>query len=401
MKVNADGSVVFETVEDLRAEMKKVAADATEAIVKEMKLNAPAAPTIFTGIDLAGREKEKRYGRIVASFKALATKDYATYGELVKQSYAEAKYKVAGGLSEGVNADGAFLTTVDFSNELIATLETYGSARRNCTIVPMTTNVKNLNSLTGKVTAYIVGEGAAATGSKPQFGRPVLTANKIMGYTIWTSELFEDSLINTVDNLIRLFAEAFGLIEDTQFYNGTTLHAGILGAGMATTNTPCAGASVTPANITYDNLLDCTVSLSPGQLGVTPGVVTTGLQNASWKMHRTVFAVCREVKDTQNRPITSDATAAVPPTLLGYPVEFSEVMPLASAVGSGQKFAVFGNLKPWCYFGDRRAPRSKIVDQATLGSDKLAEQDEEALVVTERIAQVIGVPANIACLVTA
>ena len=67
------------------------------------------------------------------------------------------------------------------------------------------------------------------------------------------------------------------------------------------------------------------------------------------------------------------------PTLLGYPVNFVNVLPGASASTPGDLLAVFGDLRLGCYFGDRRALNFKTLNEL------YAENDQIGVVATERI----------------
>lgn len=374
-KKDAEGNLIV-TAEELQNYTNEVAGETARQIDEKLKLTEPVkAPTILIGGNYSRGAEQKNWKKTIDFFRALGAGDLATLKEL----------------SEGVAADGGRLVPTEFSTDLIMLVEQYGSARRFSTGVPMKSKTLNLNSLTGKVVAYWVAEKAAITASQMSIGEPVMTAKKLGGLTPWTTEIFEDSEINIVNNLLILFAEAFAKQEDTEFYSGDgTTFTGILDSTLATTDTPTDGTGV--GDTTYDNVVDWLNSLTSGQLAGSPGIIHCS---------RTVLSMFRKIKDNTGQPILVDPKGSLPATVLGYEVHLNEVLPAASSITTGKKFAIFGNFKPWSYFGDRRRVTTKILDQATVASINLAEQDEEALKVTERVSILHAIPANIACLKTA
>lgn len=373
-KKDTEGNLIV-SPEALQDYTNEVASETAKQIEDKMKLNEPAkVPTIILGGHHTRGAENKNWEKTIKFFRALAFHDFAVLKEL----------------SEGTAADGGRLVPTEFATDLIMLLEQYGSARRYSTQVSMKSKTMNLNSLTGKVTAYWVAEKGAGTASQPTYGEPILTAKKLFGLTPWTTELFEDAELNIVQNLLVLFAEAFSKEEDDEYYNGDgTVFTGILDTSLTAVDTVLSGLVST---LTYDDVVDVTNSLTRGQLAGSPGV---------WHMSRSVLNQFRKIKDSNGQPILVDPKGALPATILGYEVEINEVLPAAGDVVAGKCFAAFGNLKQWSYFGDRRRVTTKILSEATVATINLAEKDEEALKTTERVAILHASPENVARLRTA
>jgi HK97 family phage major capsid protein len=374
-----DGKLLL-SEDDLRSVVSNAVQEASKQLLTELSNKFPT-PTIINAPVTKDAVSEKR-SKIVRFFKALNDQDRETLLSMVDLGEVKA-------LNEGSGGAGGFLVPTEFASDLIMMLEDFSVARRYSTIVPMRTLSVKLNSLTGKVTAYWTDELTDITASQPVFAEPVLTAKKLSGLTAWSSEIFEDSEVNIVQNLMLLYAEAFGAKEDDQFFNGANNpFTGIFNVSGTVTTTL---SGTTLSTLTYDKIVECVNSLSRGQLANgTP----------TWYMHRTVLSYFQNVKDSQNRPIFIQGSGSLPDTILGFPVEKSEACPSASSIAANTKFAIFGNLKPWCYFGDRRAITSRILNEGTVGTVNLATADGEALRITERVGIVIAAPGNIAVMKT-
>ena len=345
----------------------------TEKTIKEAGLLTPQAPTIITAAVTAAATR-KELSRTVKFFKALAEQDWMSIKAL----------------SEGSMADGGYLIPIEFAQEILMGLEAYGIARQYSTIHTMKTNEKRLNSLASSVVAYWTDEATDINESAPVFGEPKLTCHKLAGLTVWTSELFEDAEVGILDTLAKLFVEAFGYQEDDQWFNGNTNPF----VGLYKVS-GCQDTTLDTTDFTglmYDKVLDAIASLSPGALaGATP----------KWFMHRTVLAKFRGIKDDNNMPIMVDPRGALPGTILGYEVVLSERSLAASSIAAATKFCGFGNPKPWVHFGDRKQITTKILTEATIGSVKLAQSDQEAIRLIERVATTWALPAKMARMVTA
>lgn len=278
-----------------------------------------------------GAQKVERIGKF---WKAFAKQDFAT----VKT------------LSEGTDADGGYLVPAEFHSEVVRVAKLGGLARRLCRIIPMGTDTKDVTTLSGSVTTYIVGEDTAITASTPQFGRKTLTARKFAALVHATQELIDDNASDqdVMTLVATLVAEAFAEMEDDQVLTGSGSGSNFRGALNLT------GANITTmavtkdsfADITYANLVDVKNSVNiKYKRGKKP----------VWFMSQDVFGHIEKLVDDTGRPLFRESLIAPDTyTLLGYPVELTDVMPVTADDGASVKFIVFGDLQFYA-FGDRKS----------------------------------------------
>jgi len=291
------------------------------------------------------------------------------------------------GLVEGTDASGGYLVPEEFVAEIVYYYEKYGLARRMCRNFPMKHDTLRIPRATSTTDVYWTGEAVAKTASTPAFGEINLFAKKAAAYTILSDELVEDSSVDLVAWLSEQYANAFAYAEDYQLFRGTgTPFVGILN-----------NSSVNTVDMTGDLFSDI---LLDELLDLINAVGTQYEDGAAFFMHKQAMTYLRKLKEGTTGAYILDrpAQSGLPPTLWGYPVYRTSVLPHTTAVST--EWVIFGNLK-YAFFGDRKKMTADILDQATLGSDKLGEQDERALRVVERVAITVAVPEAFATLKTA
>src|SRR5258705_5080998 len=117
--------------------------------------------------------------------------------------------------SEGINTAGGLLVPTEFLSVLYSVLEQRGVIRATADVQPIGRDVASISKVLTNLSAYFVGEGTAPTASQPVLTSLSLVAKKISVYSIASSELEEDSLIDFADMIMTLAANAFALQEDT------------------------------------------------------------------------------------------------------------------------------------------------------------------------------------------
>lgn len=281
------------------------------------------------------------------------------------------------GHTEGVNSAGGFLVPDEFENELITLRETYGVFRRNARIVPMASDVKRIPKRNTTVTAYFVGEAAAITESQQTFDNVQLVAKKLGVITTVSNELNEDAVVNIGDDIAGEIAYAFSLKEDDCGFNGdgSSSFGGIVGL--------------------LNSLTDATFQVA--DMGAVTAYSGVGLPEllASWRKLPAWAAQRNNVKIYCSKSayhgiferlaaagggnsMQSLANGITTPSFLGYPVEFTQVIPVTET--GGATFAYIGDLRQGCILGDRRANSIAFSDSAL----NAFEQDEIAVRGTER-----------------
>lgn len=277
---------------------------------------------------------------------------------------------------EGINSQGGFTVPDEFENELITLREQYGVFRRNARVVAMSSDVKRIPKRASTVTAYFVGEAAAITESQQAFDQVQLVAKKLGVVTTISSELNEDNVVNLGDDLAGEIAYAFALKEDDCGFNGdgTSTYGGIVGLDASLTDTTYQVADMTQTTYAAVTLANLTVGLRklPAWASQRNNVKIYCSKNA----YHGIFE--RLAMNAGGVTAAEMVNGIAQPRFYGYPVEFTQVIPVTEQ--DGAEFAYFGDLSLGCYFGDRRQQTVAFSDSAL----NAFEQDEIAVRGTQR-----------------
>lgn len=271
--------------------------------------------------------------------------------------------------SELSDAAGAYLVPMEYGNELISTLNQYGTARKYCTIKNMTKDKMRFPRVSTDLTAYNPAEGGIISASNFVFDTVDLDATKYAVLCPLTNELINDTSYDLMPEVINSAKIGFGNKEDA-----------LLVSELGTcTNTLTITGSISSGSFTgsyaYGKLQDVITTLE--------GVNTNYINGASWVMSPTVKGYIRKVTDTTGQPIMQSAQGTQPETLLGYPIVTSNASAAATAA-SGSSVLYFGNLQN-VYFGDRNQYSLYVAQEGTVGSTSLLETDMSAYRLTERV----------------
>src|SRR6476660_9144066 len=177
----------------------------------------------------------------------------ATQGNQKAAQFCEENGIVIRAASEGINTAGGLLVPTEFLSVLYSVLELRGVIRATADVQPIGRDVaSNTKVLTG-LSTYFVGEGTAPTASQPVLTALNLVAKKLAIYTIASSELEEDALIDVGDMLMTVAANALALKEDDCAFNGdgTSTYGGISGITTLLLDGNHAAGKVTAASGHY------------------------------------------------------------------------------------------------------------------------------------------------------
>jgi HK97 family phage major capsid protein len=289
-------------------------------------------------------------------------------------------------LNEGINEQGGALVPPEFDNMLIRLLERFGVFRQYARINQMAGDVKMIPRRTAGITASWVSEGASITDSTPTYDNVQLVAKKLAALVIMSSEITEDSAISIADQLAFEIGTAFALSEDQAAFLGDTspTYGGITGItqkllGLSGTIGNIAGLQVATGNLFSEFILgdfNATVALLPQYADTA---------QTAWYCHRSFyFGTMQKLElaaggNSIREVATGDRSPR--PLFLGYPVNFTQVMPRADA--NSQIAAILGDLSMGAVMGDRR--------QRTLFTDPFSLSDKDQIRVrgTERIDIII------------
>lgn len=255
------------------------------------------------------------------------------------------------------NTRGGYFIPDVFDPSIIKMVEEYGILRRLARVRGMSSDTLTVPRWTGMVQAYFLQQGGGAPTQSEQTYDSVGLVSKLLGaFGKMTNLLSEDSLVDLGDEWFEAAAIAFALKEDDAGFNGdgTSTYGGITGlltkllAANAVSRVTATGhttlASLTLAD--YWNVV--------GRYPSFPGLMPR------WLCHKEVYAASMGPLQTAAGGTTpQDVANGGTPKFLGYPVEFVNVMPRASAVTTGVTGIVLADLNASTVFGDRRQRRMR------------------------------------------
>lgn len=300
--------------------------------------------------------------------------------EYQEKSFSEARLKAA--LNETTDAQGGYLVPEMFRREIWRVVDQASVAKRDMLKVGLTPGFKLPTiSLNANVACGFVAEGAAVPQSDPTFTKTSVSALKLMAHSVMSNEVLEDEEVGLVDLLITLFGEKIGEQFDNEAFDGDgTNFTGVLqSAGVNTTTM----ALTTFVSLSFDNISDAQASLKAS--------VSNGIR---WYMHRTILNVLKKIKDTANNYIWSPPVQGEPGTIWGIPYTLVETMPSLSDTAAATAFLFLGNMKNY-QWGSKGGMTVKVSDIPKILTD------QSIVVVRERMALGIGLPAAFAVIKTA
>jgi len=368
-----------------QALVEKAVADKFEGLEKQLAdLNKNVKLGASEDVDV--KEKKKEAMEVMANyFKSASKKDFVGASAILKEFGKKATY-----LNEGVDAEGGYMVPVEFAKEVFYVAGEFGLARKYCTIIPMSTDTKNISSLTNAVVAYWTDEGVAYTESKPTVAQIQLIAYKATALVSATLELVDDQMTNEeIWNLTkRLIAEKLAEFEDTNvLVSSSKLEEILTSANINIVN--MANGDTSFADLSYSYLIDVIRAVNTKYKKGQP----------RWFMSQDIVARVEKMKDTTGQPILQFSrdlkSDLLQGRLLGFPIEMTDVMPDDADDAISTQFILFGDLKYYA-FGDRR---QLTFDVGYLQGNR--EKDIQSLKASERIAGKILAPTAFACLKTA
>lgn len=260
------------------------------------------------------------------------------------------------------NQLGGALVPQEFAPQLIWLTEQYGVAKKIANVVPMSSDSKAYPRKTGIVAMTPIGEGATIAVSDNSYGNVTLNAKKYGVLFNASRELFEDSAINIADDLFRSIAEAEAIAVDQAYFlgDGSATYANQVGLASAITGS-ALGTATAWGSMTINNFTDA--------IGAVQNVNPSRL---AFVCSRQFFAqVMLRLQNATNqfRELTT-GMAGMSATFMGYPVYFSQVMPVAT--GTANRACYFGDFVGATMIGDRRMLEIATSDQFYFNTDSIA-----------------------------
>ena len=282
-----------------------------------------------------------------------------------------------------VDVGGNFVPTA-IENEIYRLITDNSVLRPLVTRIPMAAKTVELpkegtNALTVTVGAT---EGGTIADSVPATAVTAvvsMTAEKYAGRAVASVESLQDSAISLMEWIQAKLAEEMGRNEDIQALEGTgSPHTGLLGD---TDVNEIASVGVNGDPVTYAILVE--MVYNAGERATRRG--------ARWFVTPGLMADIVGLTDDQNLPVMRPGgtiTAAIGPTLLGFPVEVHSGILQTRSKGSSSALshAYFGDPRG-LIFGDRAGMAWSVSEHA--GFDN----DEVHMKLTKRTGIAVGVPS--------
>ena len=210
---------------------------------------------------------------------------------------------------------------------------------------------------TSALTVTYTDEAVAKTVTKPTLTKVDLDLKKPALQIVISDEEIQGSLVDIVSYLDTKCGEAFGQDLDYQFL-GRDVASPYVSIPYNVLVNEVDLASADADGLTYAKFVEASCS-----------IVSQAAAGARWFMHRTVLGDCLSIVDGVGRPIfQQDPTGAAFGTILGFPVELVEKMPVKTGYGTGVVPVLFGNLK-YLRIGVKHGLQIKVSGDVTVTLD--------------------------------
>ena len=263
-------------------------------------------------------------------------------------------------------AGGGVLVTVEQSPTILKLLETYGVFRARARRWPMGAGQSLVPKIDGLLTVTCPGEGVAATESDPTLKLTSLTPKTLLALTCFGLELEEDSLVALGELLADLFTRSFAYYEDLCGFlgDGTSTYFGFKGITGALRAVDATIANIKSLFVGAGNAYsELTLANFDSVVGTLPQFADVG--DPRWYVHRyfywTVMVRLALAVGGVNATEVVLGAGQKQKQFLGYPAEFTQVMPRVEA--NSQICAIFGDLAAGAFLGTRGGLEFATSDQ--------------------------------------
>lgn len=391
-------------VKDLEPELKKkfLESDELQELLKA-HVNKEVLPTDTV------KGEPVLFAQSAKLIRALARHDYATANKIQAEEIEkythdfglETKNAVDVYLTETSDEQGKYLCPIEWYKEIFRLVQTYGIARRDCRVIPMTTKTMEINTIATMPSSYWIQAQLAMTYrkktvTKPHFGQITLKPDAQVAITAWEDELLADATPNLIQLITELTVETFSRGEDDALWNGNG--AGIAGilANAGVNVVPMGAGDLAFANIDCDDLSNM----------ITQVEAVQSTAGAKFYLHPEILNHIRTLQTVPGEYIWQKPSGTAPGTIWNYPYEVSNVMPGNAQSAISTPFVIFGNLKRTVVFADRQRLTIKLLTEASLdlGSAtvvNLAQYNLSALRFNERLDIKVILPLGLSVLYTA
>ncbi len=234
-------------------------------------------------------------------------------------------------LAENVGATGGFLVPQEFQARVLSVQENETVVRPRAEVIRMSRREIKIPSLDqvgtvtggfswfGGVRTFYLEEAGAMTESSMDFRDTTLTAHNLTAYTRSSNQLLDDSAISLQDFLMSVIPRALAYQADFDYLQGDGVGKpqGVINAG-ATITINRTGT----VNVVYEDLVAMVESALPSG-------------NMLWVASQSVMSNLLLMTGPSGNPafLWGSAERGVPSTLLGFPIIFSDKVPVVGTAG--------------------------------------------------------------------
>jgi HK97 family phage major capsid protein len=261
---------------------------------------------------------------------------------------------------------GGYLVPAPLAAAILAVRDRFGVARRVSRIIPMASETLSIPKRAGGLTVYSPAEGAAITTSEATWSQVSLSTTDRFTLTRVSRKLLRSALVSVADQVAMEIGQAFGEGLDNEWCNGdgTGTYLGETGVrsavGAAGVNTMATTSGDTWAETALADFTN-TAALLPERFHN---------ENTSWVCSRAYYtSVIERLMIAAGGTTTANIAAGGTPSLLGYPIYFSEKMPTSTAVSTIQ--AVLGDFYNGVIIGERQGIEIGMSEHRYFDSDEI------------------------------
>jgi HK97 family phage major capsid protein len=310
------------------------------------------------------------FGGMIRGSRELMLRGYRELG--IESSEARAA------MQEDTLSEGGYAVPTPIASQILWLVKSYGIMRRIARILPMESKTLNVPEVATKPAVTIVAEEGTIAQSEPTLGTNLLTAKKLIAYSVVSKELAEDSIVPIGTLLLQLFAEAIAGMEDFQALEGDGTGQNFTGLKTALTGAGFEVSAVGATNL--DKYIEAMATVGNRS--------ARALENGSW-----IFSPLAWMKVQQLKTAVGDAqyylnaqpSRETPLSLLGRPVYLSDKITVTAATPDTAS-GYFGDFQQGMLIGQRSGVFS-FVDPYTLSTTW-----QSRVYVGERVAINVALP---------
>lgn len=358
-------------IEELNASDAAIQAVEMEA----RKLSQPEARKV-PAAQPEGNETYTRFGKLNAFKSEKRAWEFGQYVMALSGSeHAARKCRDAGimvrGHTGGTPGQGGYLVPDAFAADIIDNTEKYSTARQFCRVVPMGRDTLSYPVAKHGISAAFKSEAAQITDSSSTFDIVQLTAQKLTGMALISSELSEDAAISIGDLVANDLAQAFAKMENDCLW---------IGDGSGTYGSISGIVTLLEAATTYKSYQKAASNHdlmseidSSDILSVMAALPQYADGNAKWYCSKQfAHLVFGRLKAAAGGNSVQTLQGGIGDNFLGAPIVLVSQLPSVTTDLSNKVMAVYGDLSKAVLFGDRRQVTIATSEHLKFDYDQIA-----------------------------